>query len=461
VTPRAIVQAVRLDLRRDRQHLVAAATSVVLAVAALVFLLGLVGGVRSVLLGKVFVPELIEVAPRAVDVDLGPLRFDLGSADFSPADIERLRAIQGVAAVYPKMKLVVPAVASGGRSILGRGAMSEIVADGIEPELVAGEVAEGYDFVDPGYANATAGGGPCHEDAQCPTAWYCQPVSELGGGQCRRMVPVVASTQLIEIYNGTVRRAYGLPKLNPDSVIGFTFELDIGASTLRPRRSAGSIRERAVLVGFSEAAIPVGVTLPLETVRRYNDALAGTESSDRYHTAVVRAKDRREVPRVLSAVRDLGFSVISRGAEQASLLTAALTVLAVALGVVLLAAATVNISHVFLMLVARREREIGLMRALGAAAMDLRTILYVEAALVGFVAGVAGVVLAMAAARGCDSVAARMLPDFPFKPETFFALGGVVPIAAVLLAVLGSVAGSHLAARRAAKLDPSTILAGR
>jgi ABC-type lipoprotein release transport system permease subunit len=34
-------------------------------------------------------------------------------------------------------------------------------------------------------------------------------------------------------------------------------------------------------------------------------------------------------------------------------------------------------------------------------------------------------------------------------------------VAAIVVAMLGSVVGSHLAARRAATLDPSAILSGR
>ena len=81
-----------------------------------------------------------------------------------------------------------------------------------------------------------------------------------------------------------------------------------------------------------------------------------------------------------------------------------------------------------------------------------------EAALVGLAGGVLGVLLAWLAARGADAAALRLLPDFPFRPETFFlfppwlfALGVGVSVAA---AVLGALAPAALAAR----VDPARTI---
>ena len=59
------------------------------------------------------------------------------------------------------------------------------------------------------------------------------------------------------------------PQVNPDAVVGLTFEMSFGSSTIR---STGRVpvRERMRLVGFSDRAIPLGVTLPLEFVRAMN-----------------------------------------------------------------------------------------------------------------------------------------------------------------------------------------------
>src|SRR5690606_20891190 len=42
---------------------------------------------------------------------------------------------------------------------------------------------------------------------------------------CRHYIPVVVSQHIVELYNGTLRRAHDFPKLNPDAVRGFTFDL--------------------------------------------------------------------------------------------------------------------------------------------------------------------------------------------------------------------------------------------
>ncbi len=61
---------------------------------------------------------------------------------------------------------------------------------------------------------------------------------------------------------------------------------------------------------------------------------------------------------------------------------------------------------------------------------------------------------------GADVLAARKLPDFPFKPASFFAfplwLWGVGLGFAALFAVLGALGP----ARRAARVDPAGALQG-
>jgi ABC-type lipoprotein release transport system permease subunit len=105
-----------------------------------------------------------------------------------------------------------------------------------------------------------------------------------------------------------------------------------------------------------------------------------------------------------------------------------------------------------------RTKEIAVLQALGAAPSDVRRIVLLEGAMVGIAGGIAGAALALAAAALADRAAVSMLPDFPFRPETFFAfpiwlvaLGVAVPAAA---AVLGALAPAASAAR----VDPARTL---
>lgn len=452
---REFLVTVAHDLRRHWRHFAAASVGVVLGVAALVFFLSLGLRMRDLLLVQVYPADHIEVVPRSVDIDVLALRLDLGQDTLDAAALAKLKAVAGVEAVYPKMRLTVPALATGGASLFGAGMQTEIVADGIDPALVSNEVGEGFHEIDEESGTSDA---PCTSDADCGDERYCDQGAQ--SAQCRPYVPVLVSPYVVELYNGAFRRAYRLPKLNPDALRGLRFEMIFGASTFRPSSST-VIRERMRLVGVSSRAIPLGVTLPVGHVRRLNAALDSADAGERYHSAVLELGSKEDLPSVVQAVEAAGMSVRERGAHRAALVTAVVMVVLGLVGGALIAMSGAHIMHVFYLVVVVRRREIALLRAVGARRGDIRALLLVEAAFVGLAAGSLGVLAAIAAAHVVDLVAASRIPDFPFKPESFFMVSPWLVSAALAVAVLACVAGALPSAARAAAGDPADGLAGR
>lgn len=307
MTVRGWLRAVASDLARHWRHFVAASLGVVIGVAALTFFLALGLAVRDLLLGQVFPADQLEVEPRSAEIDLFALRLDLGRDALNPDTLRRLAAIDGVAAVYPKMRLTVPALASGGSSLFGAGLQTEIVADGIDPDLVKDEVGSTFREVD-----GDRSGAPCASDRQCGGDSYCDRTGTPQGGVCRPYIPVLVSPFVVELYNGGFRRSYGLPKINPDSLTGLVFEMRIGASTFRPS-PVPPIVEKMRLAGVSDKAIPLGVTLPLGEVRRLNVALDSPQAGERYHSAVIELDSKNAAPRVIGAVEAMGLEARDRG----------------------------------------------------------------------------------------------------------------------------------------------------
>jgi ABC-type lipoprotein release transport system permease subunit len=449
------MRAVRRDLVRHWRHFAAASVGIVLGVAALTFFLALGIAVRSLLLVHVFPADYLEVVPRSADIDLFALRLDLGRDSLGEDAMKKLEAVDGVDAVYPKMRLTVPALASGGESIFGAGMQTEIVADGIDPELVAEEVGAAFREVDADRMSV-----PCTRDDECDGGWYCGESRSTGGGVCRPYIPVLVSPYVVELYNGAFRRSYGLPKINPDALMGLVFEMDFGASTFRSS-SSGVIHERLRLAGVSDKAIPLGVTLPVGEVRRINRALDSAAAGERYHSAVIEVREKAAIPRVVEAIEGMGLDVRDRGARRAALVTAVVMLALALVGVVLIVVAAAHIMHVFYLVVMVRRREIGLLRAVGARRSDIRTLLVAEASAVGTVAGLIGVLTAVFAGAAADVLAGSRIPDFPFKPDTFFAFSPWLLIGVLALAVAACVLGALPPAYRAASGDPSEALAGR
>lgn len=450
---RGLARLVSIELVRHVGQLLVAGAGVVFAIAALVFLVGLVLGIRQVVLGDVFPVDRFEVEPRVRNLDVLMLRFALGSDTIDRETLDRLAGLPGVTAVYPKMKVTVPAVASGGGSLLGTGVQTEIVADGIDPALVKDEVGDEFDWsdLDPPV--------PCSTSRQCPQDAYCGDGLFGRAGECRRYLPVVLSTHLLELYNGSLRRAYRLPRLNPDSAVGFEFEMAFGVSTLRESGTGHPVRERARVVGFSDRAIALGVTLPLEFVRRLNVGFSSGKAADSYHSAIVEVADRRAMPAVVEAVRGMNLVVRDRGAEHVSMLVTATMVLVAVMGGAMILIASLGVAHVFLVIVLHRRREIGVLRAVGASRAEIGAVILAQAAIVGCAAGTVGITAAVAAGRLVDRLAATRMPDFPYKPETFFWFPWWLLVGAAVLAVLACVAGAALPAVRAVSRDPAEVMA--
>lgn len=455
---------VRGNLRNNAVHFALASVGVIVGIAAFAFFLALGAGVRQVVLGKIFPLDQLEVIAKTMTFDIGPLSLGMASDVLDDAAAGQLRGVPGVSGVFPKMKLTAPAIGIGGKQIIGNDLRTELIVDGIDPALVQGEFSgssafrDGVEPGDPQEAKAKA----CAADGECGAEQYCgRPL--LGGPAkvCRGYVPVLASPRMVELYNGSLRRAYGLPRLNPDFLLGVTLEMRVGASMVEAAAKDALMHERLKLVGFSDKAVGLGVTLPLAYVARYNVHFGAPEAATRYHSIIVKIGSKDQVATVAKAIEELGFEVTDGGAEQAGFLITVFVLVFSLLSTIIVGIAAVNIMHVFFMLVYERQREIGIMRAVGARRGDIRLIILGEAASVGALAGLLGVALAYAASRVFDWVSARYLPDFPYKPETYFAFGPDLVALALGFAVGFCILGAWLPSRRAAHMDPAAVLAGR
>ena len=138
-----------------------------------------------------------------------------------------------------------------------------------------------------------------------------------------------------------------------------------------------------------------------------------------------------------------------------------ITLLFTLISLIIVGIAAVNISHTFFMIIFERKRELGLMRALGASRSDIRRMILGEATLIGLVGGALGLGLGILSCLLVDGLAAGFLPDFPFKPESFFAYPLWLFFGSVVFAVLFCWLGAILPAQRAAKMDPAQALTGR
>ena len=131
-----------------------------------------------------------------------------------------------------------------------------------------------------------------------------------------------------------------------------------------------------------------------------------------------------------------------------------LTALTMAVGgiaAISLVVAGVLIMNVMLIAVAQRVKEIGLLKALGAPPARIRNLFFAEAALLSGIGSVAGLLLGYAG----SIIIGQIYPSLPVSPPWWAVL------AAFATAICTGILFSVWPARRAARLDPVTALAGR
>jgi hypothetical protein len=416
-------QLIHLALRRDLRLALSSSFGVAVGVGSLVFFVALGLGVGALVREKVFPVDarLVEVVPPGFSLGLLGARLD-------QAQVDRLAALPGVRRAARKLAVKAPAVSVYEGDFFGRPLRMglEILAVGVDPELVKADVRLG-DFTDRGPGEP---------------------------------IPALVAARLVGLYNGTFAPGRGLPQVSPQMLVGFTLPVEWNRSFVVSVPPGPVLRSRAQVVGLSDRAMLAGLTIPLEAARRLNRELR--LETELYSGVVLEAEDASRVPALVAAVKALGLQVDDqerRLGENAGAAVALTTSALALLSVLICLLAAFNIAHALSASVRARERELGVMRAVGATPADVFQLVLGEALVLGVAGGLAGTGAAALAALGVDAVAIAALPALPFAAGTFFHFPGWLLAGGVALGALAAAGGALWPARRAAALDPARVLA--
>ncbi|MGB8951562.1 MAG: FtsX-like permease family protein [Candidatus Aminicenantales bacterium] len=447
---RKLSRFISQNLRRNRKNFIFSSIGIVVGISSFVFFVALGSGIKRIVATEIFPQEAnrIQVVSPLAGYDSS------GSRRIDEEVLQELARIPGVTAVYPRMKFVVPATMTlDGRgfseedltkiaglpgitpdelkSVRKLSLWIEIMADGIDPRLARNDILFG-EFADP------APGQP---------------------------IPILLSKRLVEIYNASFARVRRLPPIS-EIIIPYIPTLPLTLNDSYVSRDITGPRQlvRIKLVGTSHHALLGGITMPLETIRKFNRQFGGEEASHIYDMAVLEVISSDRLSAVQLAIRKLGFDIDTSQKRMAESVGFAVTLVTLGFTLISLAmvgVAAINIGHTFFMIIYERQREIGLLKALGASKGNIRSMIFGEAVLVGTAGGAAGAAVGVAACGLVNWLAVRLLPEFPFKPDQFFAYPGWMLAGGVLLAVAFCLAGAFSPANRAAKFDPASTLSGR
>ncbi|MFH0903401.1 MAG: FtsX-like permease family protein [Pseudomonadota bacterium] len=452
-----LFRMLRQNLHRNVRHFALSGLGIAVGVASYVFFLGLAGGMRSVVLGEIFPIDRVEaISPKAT--------LTGAVAVLDEELVEKIRARPEVSRVSPKLKMAFPS--RGWGSLLGAEVRFEVggFCDGIDPVLVEDEAAatlfKDWEEAEAGHLKDCR---PRPPIVECPAEHYCG-----WDWKCHRPVPVLVSRTLLEIYNGSFAPAHGMPQMGlaqqawlESKLRSIWFVIALGESFIQgttERLKAAPEQVKAHVVGISRQAMPIGMTVPIGYVRRWNRTYLGEAAAQSYSSIVINANSKDQVASLVSWLRQEGYDIEESNAERFALVIKIVTLLFLLVSVVIAGLSAVNIGHTFLMLIAERKKEIGIMRAVGASRRDVALLIVGEASVIGFAAGLVGSSAGVALASLVDWTSARFVPDFPFKPETYFVFTPSLLASALAFAMVFCLLGALLPARKATKMEPAQAL---
>jgi ABC-type antimicrobial peptide transport system permease subunit len=264
-----------------------------------------------------------------------------------------------------------------------------------------------------------------------------------------------AERQAIPASTGDASSASGDP--GGFSVVPKELKLKIvGIVETEPAAGFGGTGNARLLIPLDTAS-----TLRAAQVNDLRDIVRGTSANKIAYPALsVRAKSPSQVEKLEASIKNLGFNAFSLLDASNSLRTffKVFDLLLGIFGSLALAVATLGIVNTLVMAILERRREIGVLKALGAADSDVQQLFFVEAGVMGFLGGVLGVGFGWLLGRAITFGTNVYLKQQNLNPIDLSAVPWWLAILALVFAVVVSLIAGLYPASRAAKLNPVEAL---
>lgn len=252
------------------------------------------------------------------------------------------------------------------------------------------------------------------------------------------------------------------PSANSDSGGGFSVvpkELRlkiIGIVETEPAAGYGGIGNARLLIPLQTAS-----TLRAAQVNDLRDIVRGNSSTKTtYSSLSVRAKSPSLVAPLEASIKNMGFNTFSLLDASKSLQTffSVFDSLLGIFGSLALAVATLGIVNTLVMAILERRREIGVLKALGAADSDVQQLFFFEAGVMGLLGGIFGVGFGWFLGRAITAGTNLYLKRQNLNPIELSYVPWWLVICGLIFAVVVSLLAGLYPASRAAKLNPVDAL---
>jgi putative ABC transport system permease protein len=230
----------------------------------------------------------------------------------------------------------------------------------------------------------------------------------------------------------------------------------VGIVETEPAAGYGGTGNARLLIPLDTAS-----TLRAAQVNDLRDIVRGSNANKTvYPSLSVRAKSPSQVSVLEASIKNLGFNAFSLldASKSLQIFFSLFDSLLGIFGGLALTVATLGIVNTLVMAILERRREIGVLKALGAADSDVRQLFFVEAGIMGFLGGILGVGFGWLLGRAITFGVNVYLKRQNLNPIELTSVPWWLVIVALVLGVVVSLLAGLYPASRAAKLNPVDAL---
>jgi putative ABC transport system permease protein len=433
-----LVSLILENLGRRKARVALTAIGVVIGTAAVVVLVSLAIGLQKNATEQLYgIGDLteIQVYPNYGEVGPGPVMMGGGSGGSTPSNtklitndsLRELVAIEGVKSVIPRDYIQGPAILT-------------------------------YNRLE-NYTNLIGIG--------------TKDLSELGlkvnqgDLKLEHNTAVLGAMVPLNFYNPQIRPGQEPPP--PPELVGEQVKLVLIKWDQEGKEIRKSVTVRVVgLLTETRNEPDWSVYLPIEDVVAFNEWMSGrrvNRNRDGYGQVVVKVQDVKDVLSITEQINNLGYQAYTPQSfvQGINNFFVILQVIFGGVGAIALLVAAIGIANTMTMAILERTREIGLMKAVGATNRDVLSVFLGEAAGIGFIGGVGGLVLGWSVAQilnvlAMSYLAGQAAQQGGLPPTVAVYTPTWLPVFALVFATLIGLLSGLYPALRAATLVPLNAL---
>lgn len=267
--------------------------------------------------------------------------------------------------------------------------------------------------------------------------------------------PAIVPRKFLDLYNLAIARPQNLPTFKEENIINKTLTISPGKSILFPNANQTSQNYKVKIIGFSDQTSLIGLTLPPEFIQKLNQDIL---QSDQELVSQIHIKTTSEdiVPQVASEIEQLGLSTsylqknLAKVQSQFLYLQIALT----AISIIILLITLIAIANIFLGQINERQKEIGIMRALGASKNQIKKIILLEGLTLSTIAITLSSLISLPLAKYLNQIIKTEFSAITVSQNPLFLIQWPTIISTTIFTLTLTFLSIYIPAQKASKLSP-------